>query len=479
MAPARGPGARRIIVPSRFRTRSSGPWTRARVGLRAGFVRVVGTVGIAALGAGASVGAACSPAVHSFGDNAAGARENADALFLGLARRFGPHSRDERLKEVRPKLLRSFLTPTTIWRDSAMWSSSRDSTRTLAVAGAIANGSYVLAKVPDVGRPHLPGVARHLMHLTHVEGEVYEWTSTDQLAVGYVDADELHAVLTRALESFERHDQKALRAAIPAAFPRSSAALGRLFSVERLETEDHDDGSATVEIGIRLDPARIRRESPRLATYLERYVSSAKYALRLEDEGGMPWLAVRLQHGLLTLRWRTHGGKLQPFDGPIREAPSVFRMRASAAVKVFLFTVGASDIAGELHVINRPGERGWEIVMREEPDWQLPLAGERLLRSPLRRPFEGEGALVRYVARDSAGAQTLLVRDIRAQVQESAALRFLNSLGNKMASDLDEPTEAELQKFTSEAILALHRDVTMFLPADSRITDGKAPGGDR
>ena len=422
-------------------------------------------------------GIACSPSARSFGSDAPTARANADGLFIGLARRFGPHTRDERLKEVRPKLLRSFLTPTAIHRDSGMWSSSADSTRTLAVEGSIIDGRYVLAKVPDAERPRLPGSARHLMRLTRVGGDVYEWNSTDQLAIGNVSADELHAVLTRAIAALERRDDAALRAAIPVIFPQASSALGKLFSIEGLETEDLDDGSVSVELGIRLDPSRIADDSPRLAQYLERYVSSAKYALRVEDDATMPWLKVHLQHGLLTLRWRSHDGKLQPFDGPLRKAPSLFRMRASAQVKVFVFTVGASEIAGELRVIDRPGERGWEITMREEPDWDLPLASERLLRSPLRRPFEGEGAMVRYVARDSAGAQTLLVRDIRAQVQESAALRFLNSLGNKMASDLDEPTEAELQKFTSDAILALHRDIVSFLPVEARITEGKEPGG--
>ena len=439
-----------------------------------GSSRLAARACVVALGATISA-TACSPAARAFGDDAASARANADAFFLGLAHRFGPHSRDDALKEVRPRLLGSFLTPTAIYRDSAMWSSSRDSTRTLSVAGAIDDGHYVLAKVPQAPHPRLPGDARHLMHLTHIGGDVYEWSSTDQLAVGYVDAHDLHAVLTRALAALEKHDDATLRASITAAFPRSSVALGRLFSIERLETADHDDGSASVELAIRLHPSRLERELPKLAEYVQRYVSSAKYLLRVEDEAGMPWLAVDMGSGRLTLRWRTHDGTLQPFDGPIRKAPEVFRMRASAAVKVFLFTVGASEIVSELRVVDRPGERGWEIAMREEPDWQLPLASERLLRSPLRRPFEGEGAMVRYVARDSAGAQTLLVRDIRAQVQESSMLRFLNSLGNKMASDLDEPTEAELQQFLSEAILALHRDVVRFLPSEWRVTEGQAP----
>ena len=437
------------------------------------------TVALAVALLAASTLASCAPAAGAFGQTGAEARANADDFFAGFGSRFGPHTRDERLKEVRPKLLRSFLTPTAIYRDSAMWSASRDSTRTLAVQGAFIDGRYVLAKVPHAGPPQRPGAARHLMHLTRVSDDVYEWSSTDQLAVGDVSVDELHAVLTRTLAAIEQYDGPTLRTAIPAALPRASAAAGRLFSIERLETEDHDDGSASIELAIRLDPDRIEKQSPKLSAYLERYVSSAKYLLRVEDAQGAQWLDVHMQNGVLTLRWRTHGGRLQPFEGPIRAAPEVFFIRASAAVRVFLFTVGASEIRGELRVIDRPDERGWEVALREEPGWELPLASERLLRSPLRRPFEGEGALLRYVARESAGAQTLLIRDIRAQVQESGVLRFLNSLGNKMASDLDEPTEAELQRFTSEALVALHRDVVGLLPADPRITEAKEPGGER
>jgi hypothetical protein len=421
------------------------------------------------------LGTACSGPARSFGRTPADARTNADGLFSALALRFGPHERDEGLRAVRPKLLKHFLTPAAIHRDELMWSSIEDSARTLAVAGELVEGRYILAKRPEVGHPAYPGASRHIMELSHISDEVYEWDATDEVAVGDVGAQELFAVFTRTLAALEQRRPAAIRAALPLMLGRSVDALGRLYSIDSLASTPFADGSAALVLVLRMEPDRIRDESPKLAEYLKNYFSSARHEITIEDDRSAAWVDLRIDGERLELRWRSRDGRLQPIEGPGRPAPDTFRIRISASVKALFFRVGVSDLVGDLHVIDTPQARGWEVRFREEPDWQLPLASEHLLGGPLSRPFEGEGALLRYVARDYAQAQTVLARDIRIQVQESTALRLLNHISNKAASDYDGQAEAELLRFTAEAIEALHRDVTAWLPAGRAL--GEEPDG--
>ncbi|HUF26457.1 MAG TPA: hypothetical protein VMM18_05680 [Gemmatimonadaceae bacterium] len=446
-------------MQSRISTRSSGSLTwRSPTTLIAALLLAAGTNG-------------CSGASTSFGASLPGARANADGLFTGLARRFGPLTRDARLLDSRQKLLRSFLVPGAIHRDSTMWSSADADTRTIAVQGTQIGDAYVLAQRDRVPFPARPGDSRHLMHLRQLDNNVYEWSATDELAVGNVRARELYAVATGLLATFEAGDAAAVRSSIPTALPRSHAALGRLFELEALDTRPQTDGSVVVSSAARMHPDRLRNDSPRLARYLERYVSSARYDIRVEDEGGSAWLHAAAHRGVVTIRFRSRDGRLQPIDGPPAHGPVVFRVRVAVSVRVLMFTVGTSELEGDLRVIDEPRARGWEIGFRKEPKWHFPLAVEHLLRAPLRRPFEGDGALLRYVARDSGGAQTVLARDIRIQVQQSLILRWLNRLGHKMASDMDAETEAELLRFTRDALLAVHGDLVAALPPAPRVTD--------
>jgi hypothetical protein len=77
----------------------------------------------------------------------------------------------------------------------------------------------------------------------------------------------------------------------------------------------------------------------------------------------------------------------------------------------------------------------------------------------LRRPFEGEGALFRIGVRDSAGAQSILYRTLRLEVQESAILRFVARLGAIAISDYAGEVEREEMAWLRELFTALLADV--------------------
>ena len=96
---------------------------------------------------------------------------------------------------------------------------------------------------------------------------------------------------------------------------------------------------------------------------------------------------------------------------------------------------------------------------RREPHWNLPFITARLIRAPLRYPFAGEGALFRIGVRAGEGDQpTVLVRQSRLGVQESAILKFVNSLTSTAMDDFGARVEHEENQWLREIFLALRDD---------------------
>ena len=104
-------------------------------------------------------------------------------------------------------------------------------------------------------------------------------------------------------------------------------------------------------------------------------------------------------------------------------------------------------------------ERAWSIVTRAEPHWILPLVTERLLKTPLKRPFQGSGALFRIGVRDdSAGGQSVLHRRMHLEVEESMILRFIGRLGAIAVGDYSGEAERQQYAFLEEVFTALVAD---------------------
>jgi hypothetical protein len=100
----------------------------------------------------------------------------------------------------------------------------------------------------------------------------------------------------------------------------------------------------------------------------------------------------------------------------------------------------------------------WVMTAQKEPEWDLPFAAARLIRAPLRRPFAGEGSLFRIGLRDDAAGPTVLVRQTRVYVQESAILRFLNSLSSAAMNDFENEVEREENAWLRELFAAMRAD---------------------
>lgn len=414
----------------------------------------------------------CSSAASTLGATPADARENVDGLFGALAARFGPLRRSDVLREARQKVIAGSLTPSRIYDAPGVWTSAESSTRTLEYVGGWSGGGYVLAPTGDAPFPRTPGESRHRLSLRPLDDGAWEWSLRDQIGIGQVRARPLFGAFAEALAALEPHNETTIRRAVSWIFPRTSAALGDLFSIRSLTTERHRDGSTSLALDVRMQPERMRRSSPNFARYLERYIVPARYELAINDPHGTPWLLASAQEQQIAVRFRTRGGGLVPLEGDLRPAPDSFHITLAFSGRVMLFTVGATEMHGTLHILDTPDERGWVMRFQDEPTWQLPLAVENLVRAPLRRPFADEGIQLRLSVRDSAGAQTVLTRELRVAVQESAIVRFLNRLGNKAMSDVTEAVELEMLGYSARVFGALQRDVGEMLPSATRLTRG-------
>jgi len=420
-----------------------------------------------ALAAATFTTTACRDAATAFAPSPAAAPQTGVEFFSALAARFTNVTRTPRFFAARSKLARGALTPSKILNDTSIWTASgrrgddgktRD-TRELLVHGGLTSGRYVFDARPAVPLPAHPGDSRHLIRLTRLSGNEFEWVTGVDMAVGQLRAESFANVLSALLASAERRSDAAVRADYRAAAPRTTAALSRMFSLDTIRSLPRPGGVNDLTLVIGLHPERLRPQYPAFAAYVEKYLVPARLRFDLRDAGGVRWLEVRAGGRRLTIHLRSRDGRMAPLDGPPRPMPDSLRLVADLSTKVRFFTVGANNLVADVIVLRDARERGWLMRFRREPDWRLPFAAQSLLRSPLRRPFTGPGSTLRVAIRDSAGAQTLLTRRSHTVVQESAILRFLGSLGSTAMNDYAGKSEAEENRFTAEVFNALRADL--------------------
>jgi hypothetical protein len=244
-----------------------------------------------------------------------------------------------------------------------------------------------------------------------------------------------------------------------AAFPRASTAFGRGFAVDSLRILPGAFGTTSVSLSLGFHPETMRPAFPLFASYLDKYLGPAKYQLTLTDLSGSPLFELVGRDRMMTVRYRLQHGRLVSLLGSPHPWPDTLRLNADVSLKVKLFKVGFHKLTTAFVIGSSSHERSWTVVAQREPEWDLPLITERLIRSPLRRPFEGAGSMFRISVRDSAGTQTLFTRHGRLDVQESTIMRFIGSLASRMMGDLDKRVEAEEDRFVRDGFVALQTDL--------------------
>jgi hypothetical protein len=349
--------------------------------------------------------------------------------------------------------------PSKVFEDTAAWTGSSGAVRLLETQGHYADGRYLLASHPGVPAPRNPADARHLTTLSKLTDGEYRWDTTVDFALGIARPTEIATVLSRLIASGERANEREARAALLAGAPRTAAALGTAFSLDSLRPTPLADGSTEVTLVIAVRSDLLKGRYPAFADYLRKYVEPAQYRALVSDRAGVAYADVSARERLLTIRVRTMHGQIVALTGPPRPMPDSLVLAADFKTKIKHFTVGFHALSMELlHARQGEMDNEWVVTARREPQWDLPFATARLLRAPLRRPFAGEGSLFRLGVRGDGTGPTVLVRQSRLFVKESAILRFLNSLSSTAMADFESKVEREGNAWLREVFFAMRDD---------------------
>lgn len=412
-----------------------------------------------------AVPGACRDALQSLGTSSGSrSRSHAEELFSSFTLRVTDPIRDMKYDSARVRIASHAVVPSRLWRDTSVWTQMTDSARQLLLHGHFRGSQYVTEAAYFVPPPTRLAEARHVIRLSRLSSDEFRWDTDVPFAIGTVKASDIGAMFAAIFASAEGRSEAGVRDDYRSALPKASAIAGQMFRVDSIRPVHHPDRSTTALFAVSVTPQGIEQQYPALAKYLRRYVHTARMRLSLVDSSGASYWELGLTNGQLSMRVRTAGGRMLALQGAPRLMPDSLTLAADVSVKVSRFTVGVRSYRGAFRVVTSDRERAWEIVSRREPDWVLPLFTRQLLRTPLRRPFQGEGAMFRIGVRDSAGAQSLLYRTLRLEVQESAILRFIARLGAIAMSDYSGAVEREEMAWLRQLFTAMLADAGVETP---------------
>ena len=416
-------------------------------------------IGVAA---GIAVAGGCAETFKNVAASPAISQSQVEQLFGAIATRFDEVEVGPKYDFSRVKLGQSALVPSRIFDDTLVWESRPTPTvRLLAVSGEATGGHYRVERQRTLAAATRLGDTRHTIALERLGSDDYRWETNVDLAVGTITAPGVASMISALFRSPEGRTDREVRDDYAAAFPRTSAAFGRGFAIDSLRILPGALGATNVSLSLGFHPETMRPAFPLFASYLDKYAGPAKYHLTLTDAAGSPLLDIDGRDRIMTVKYRLLRGRLVSLLGNPHPWPDTLRLNADVSLKVRLFRVGFRKLTTDFVIANSSHESSWTTTARREPEWDLPLITERLIRSPLRRPFEGAGSMFRVAVRDSAGTQTLFTRQGRLEVQESTIMRFLGSLGSHMLGDLDKRVEAEEDRFIRDGFRALEADLNV------------------
>lgn len=404
--------------------------------------------------------AACGDVPSAFGPTPSQARANADGLFGAFVKRFTNVERTPRYARAREMLLHYALTPSQVYGDTSIWTSSGpDGYRTLFGNATFRNGRYIFSNTVTDDPVQELGEGRHIMRLHKISNDDYDWFTGVDFVAGTIKANDFANVITQWLAASEGHSGAELRTAYRSRFPRTTDALGQLYSLDTLISTRDADGANNLYAVVHITPDGIRKDYPAYADYMAKYADKVKLNFTLLDSRGTKWIEATSRNGYVTLHLRSRGGHFAPLDGPIRPMPDTLAMRVDFTAKIKLFTIGVEHMSGEWVNIHTDHDRGWALRFTREPGWVLPPVVGYLIKSPLRRPFEGNGTQFRFTIHDQPGGPTLMSRRGSTTVRESAILRFIGKLGGSAMGEFVSNAEDEENRFNVVLYSALKADV--------------------
>jgi hypothetical protein len=401
----------------------------------------------------------CKASIDAFGANPSYARYAAENTFAAFAYRFYEVRRDSSFNRARELMGQYALIPSRIFRDSSLWNVlPSDSTRTLIVGAAFTNNHYRFAGNRQAPPPRALGDQRHSLNLRWLGGGDYEWFTQVDHHIGTVKPAHIGAAIMATLTAAEGRSPDESMADARGTFPETGRHLAKLFTVDSLRTAV-SAGATTTTFAVSFHPERLRPRYTYFAGFVSKYIMPTIYRLQVTDHAGRQYFDATGRDGKLVVRLRSRDHKLIPLTGAALPIPDSLLVRMDVSMKYGMFRVGVSNLVGDFTIERSDSRRAWMFRFRKEPGWHFPLAVDKLIKKPLRRPFAGRGAEMSLGVREEGG-RTLSERHARFVVNESAIMRWLGNLGGRAFGDFSGRTELEENLFLYEAFEALRKDVT-------------------
>ena len=93
--------------------------------------------------------------------------------------------------------------------------------------------------------------------LRRIDADEFEWYTNVDIAAGAITGNDIANVLAALLRTAERRTPNAIRADYRQSFPRTTASLGRLFTLDSLKVVPDAEGGSTVTLGIHMRPEKM------------------------------------------------------------------------------------------------------------------------------------------------------------------------------------------------------------------------------
>ncbi len=407
---------------------------------------------------------ACNEPPPRLGATAAEAQHHLGEALGALGSCFGPRDREPALETLLPKLERASLVPSRIFDDESAWVQHDGGTRAVGFRGYRTEGPYRTGITASPPPPTRPADYQGWLSLRRLGPGEFEWSSAEQIGLGPLPVDGFSEGLGAVFRAAEAIGEGDLRPVLRRLLPQTAEALGRGFALEAFRLEKDATASTTAVFAeVRFDLESLTRGFPRYASFLREYLLPVQLRIELDDgEGGAFW-TVEGREGRFTFRARIQDDHLVPLEGRPRPLPERLRLRVDLTSRAGLFRYGVQGLDGDVRIVGRRGERRFEAVFGREPGWVIPFLVKPFLRSSLRRPFEGEGALLAYALRESGSGMTLVSRDYRIAVKESWLVRWLGGNTGEAVASYRAGAEAEADRFSADAFRALRADVIRLL----------------
>jgi hypothetical protein len=424
--------------------------------------------------------AGCRNAAPAFGPTPGEARTNADNLFTALEQRFTAVERSPKFAQGRAKMFREALVPSRLYSDTSIWNNVEpNGERSVTVVGHFADGHYRFVDMPPAKAaiPSALGDSRHVVGLAKLNAAEFTWSTDVMSDWGTLSGADLgnvfKAILTTAATT---HRESDLRANYASAFPRTTAALARMMSLDSLHVTPSADGSARITLVTTIHPDRLQPTFPAYAAYLTKYSAPARWSITVLEPDSTRWLDIAAADNRIVIALRTTAdGHLAPFVGPPRPMPTTLIVRSSWFEKMSLFTIGMADLDADFTMTDTPQESAWVFGLHRPPEWHLPLEAAKFMHATITRPFEGAGTIIRLsIIRDNAnGGRSLFRRQITSTVKESPIMRWLGGISGSAASEFEGPADTEQNRFDAEVFAALHADVDALLGSTAAAANGQ------